>query len=293
MSAAQLLEGLKAGTITVDALGHTVTEHLLPEIEEHLELAIDILEGVTAKDLPDSVSAQLYDPKHPSYFFGRISIYCEHCGKRLVPYLRDDTTISFIKQERKDDTVDFVQEKPCELAVLTPTKTEINVPSGQLVFQNFFDIKTPDGVKNHQKYSLNHIKGCINTAKYFAKSDVGYGQVGNTSVDIYLRKDGKAIKIVESLCQITEWEAYEDTPPAEDIQEAAADLLVNYDELGNISLDMWRWMCADKTIADTIKHPSSVDIVECDVETGTWEITHYSDTVGNKHDFIVAELELK
>jgi len=89
----------------------------------------------------------------------------------------------------------FVDEdiKPCKLAK-KPTRVNVTLksPSGKLVFlnhpANFFK-KERD---NRYEVSINSTLGCIEETKFYAKHNIGYFFIGNTTAYI-MQKDGEIL----------------------------------------------------------------------------------------------------
>ena len=299
MNATQLINKIKDGKITVDTIGHKIdTDRILERVPQllksHLEMANEDPDNRYFKAATRDESYYTSDNNHCLW---DISATCYHCGAHMIAAMKDTNTISFVKAEYKANSrVKITPHPPCIMPEPIPATSQINVLSGILVVQNYFDIEDMEIDKKYNpEYSLSSLLGRQRMAEHLSKSDVGYGQVGNARVDIYRRNDGKAIKIVESLEMTTNYQAYGDKIPTEIDQKAAQRMLDTHELIGEVSLDMmWRWMCADKTIANGIQYPNDEqDSVECNVEPGKWGITHYSDNVGNQHGFIVAELRLE
>ena len=89
----------------------------------------------------------------------------------------------------------FVDEdvKPCKLAK-KPTRVKVSLksPSGKLVFLNhpreFFKLERDD----RYEVSINSTLGCIEETKFYAKHNIGYFFIGNTTAYI-MQKEGEIL----------------------------------------------------------------------------------------------------
>ena len=168
-----------------------------------------------------------------------------------------------------------------------PIRTEIDIPSGNVIFANHFGkevLDAPEDEKYGNKYSINALYGRINTAKHLARNGYGYGQMGNSSIEVYVSKDKKSIKIVgpgidyinEEIEYLTEEKLFDEiTPQMTKTYETYKELVIDHKLVGEISMSIWRWMCCDKTNfnGDDI----SDENFETTVEPGKWEIIHNYD----------------
>jgi hypothetical protein len=119
------------------------------------------------------------------------------------------------------------------------TTCEIEFPSGEILFANYFKnaegkdyaFEVPEDLKYKERNSINHSFGEQNTMKILSKEHgLGYVQLGNTSATVYKVNDDRIV--------ITSaWASYydEETEQEEDIS-----IPEEWQELGEICCDVWR-----------------------------------------------------
>ena len=134
---------------------------------------------------------------------------------------------------------------------------------------------------------------------YLATQNVGYGQMGNMAVAIYsnlkdeiLVADSSMEELIGNVEDVEEspdlWSEEEAKQVMEDGKYAKPfrDYIKsrNMKFLGKISLSVWRWMCADKSVleeaGEKIKSNegrSYKEAVIFNVDKGDWVIEHYFD----------------
>lgn len=254
----KLSDGLKNGNITFDKKSHAINP-----IED--------------EDIDNSLRSDFYRQ------------YCFNCGEYLKLYL-DKNVLTF-----KNDCIAKPWLKARKL------ETIINFPSGEVIFQNFFKEKKLF-CNPAIEYDINSLAGRKNLMDYLATQNVGYGQMGNMSVGIYSNmKDEILIADYECEEYLSNYEEYLEyleneeeysklytIKAIEDIKNSINDKDI-FDEfyhyvkekdiiyLGSISLEVWRWMCADKSILDMEQETLGIyeDRVEFKVESGDWKIEDY------------------
>ncbi len=214
---------------------------------------------------------------------------CHDCDDRLFPYLQDENTIAFISLDdiekanvrngnKYTDKILLDDISPCKASTLDINDklvAEINVPSGELVICNNF--KTKEIYEMEEFNSINAIIGRYELMQYLAKKDIGYGQMGNMSIDVYLKNDGTEVIFANSYDEESDTER--EYP--------------GYKHLGDISFGVWRWMCADKKTLNKYNEKPSKDSIITNVKPGKWVIEHYYDVVGDRSDGIYTKLYLK
>jgi hypothetical protein len=232
-------------------------------------------------------------------------MWCRDCGEEMRIMFVDDNNIAMVSENKMWNYADkfgkkdkfsysftkkeFLSEecqKHFQCGIIGrnifPDKyiNEIEVPSGELIFTNYFEkdelYELPEDIKWNRENSINHLMGRLNLMEYLASKNVGYGQMGNMDVTIFL-KDTKDQIIVGSEYGRRDHQMRHK----------------GYTKLGSISLRVWRWMCADKQIL--IGHGENVeelsDTVVANVNPGRWVVEHYYDITGN--DKIYSKLYLK
>ena len=165
---------------------------------------------------------------------------------------------------------------------------EISVPSGKLIFTNYFD---KEEIYSLDKADINCVAGRYELMKHLAEKNIGYGQMGNMSVSVFVNAAKDEIIIGGNYAYTEDDEEIEIEHPG-------------YTELGSISLSVWRWMCGDAKILKQhgeelpkIKYGGETctnyrDYVGVKVQPGTWVIEHYYD-FGNDDSKIYSKLYLK
>ena len=164
--------------------------------------------------------------------------------------------------------------------------TEIEVPSGELLFTNFFK-KDEIYKKPFEKddiNSINCILGEFELMKYLSEKNIGYGQMGNMSVNVFVKKTGDEIIIGTDY-------GYNEKDGEYEIKHKG------FINCGRISLSVWRWMCGDiqilkehnEEIPKDLKLNKSIDhdykdYILTKVKKGTWVIEHYYSFVTEDSD---------
>ena len=243
-----ILEKLKSGEIKINDCGHCTNE-IIDQIERNVKtlLESDLFDPKKTDVKPEHARLILgYDPEIGQKVTDS-EIYCFDCGAHCRAYLISETEIALIDRVlvRETKGMNYIVDNGMqpEDATQCPMsdarnkgfhETFVNFPTGKVVFQNFFrkDEMTANSDKS-KTYNpgINCILGRIDLADDLATRDVGYGQMGNMSVSVYLHKNCKSIIIGD--------EYYYDG----DVEKRR-----NYDDyicIGSICLDVWRWQCAD------------------------------------------------
>ena len=323
----ELYAGVKSGSIKIDTKNHnsvTMCNNTLLDPIENIEkyfrdeLISELEQKLKMLNMPnDSKEYAKYKKlmlSSPIEEGERIdvSLNCFDCcsnGNRVYAILTNASTITLISSgdfwrigEEAGDKYGY-NLKPtdiipdCEVAKLNikdKLVCEIEVSTGDLIFTNFFKDKKLYEMQKDGYHSINSIVGRIELMNDLASRDVGYAQMGNMSCDVFLRKDGKEIIIGTTFGYNNETD------------EEVEYKFKGYKNLGNISLSVWRWMCADKQVLDTYNEaipkgmkPNShgeedyKDYVWAKVKPGRWVIEHYYDIVGDRPDGIYSKLYLK
>jgi len=324
MTLQQMSDAFKAGTLKLNENSHRINpfDNWFADRLEHLNQLLDDYKKEGKN--PDTWLYMInYDYAPGSYIWDSRDIYCFQCGERFALVFMNDTTLelidwnsyhNYLKEfeanggKHKEFYLSPAQIKSCmmkELAEKEKLVAEIQVPTGQLIFKNYFDKKElsewPEDEKQYDaEHEINAIRGRYNLMKYLATLNVGYGQMGNMSASILKNKIGTEIIVCDTY-------KYDD--------ESDHEFSKNYDEFpeytdytycGTISLSVWRWMCTDKKILIDAKEPypykrysketiewkklkqtlpkkhSYEDVIQVNVEPGTWIIEHYYDFAKSK-----------
>lgn len=318
------LEKLKSGEFTFDTKGHKfygdvkgVIETIIENIEWHIQYYKDIQDPTCKyhkeEKTQEQVEASMAYGKRQSKFYeddtrftevGR-PIYdisrdfnCGVCGNTYGISLIDENTLGFHRYTRNEDNKTIHILDDCVFKDgIKPHKTRITVPSGKLHFANhFYKLfeDAPEDEKYSTPYSLNYRLGRRNIADYLANQNIGYQQVGNTSVQFYMRKDGSEI-IVDNYSMdnyhdyLNGYNEYELTP---ETIEKYKQLDEEFECVGSISMGVWRWMCGDAQLVENkgFEPDQYMDHFIVDVEpNSTWEITdiYNSDECEDRDSFSI------
>lgn len=321
------LDNLKSGGFSFDTKGHKfygdikyITETIIDNIEWYIQYYKDLQDpeckyykerNETEEKIQHSID---YGKRQEEFYktdtrFAEVGspifnvtrdFNCGICGDTYGISLIDENTIGFHKWVKGIKEA-VLNECPFKDGI-SPHKTRFTVPSGKLTFANhFYRIfdDAPKDMKYTTPYSLNHTLGRRNIADYLAGQNIGYQQVGNTSVQFYMKKDGSEI-IVDNYSMdgyhdyLNGYNEYELTPEA---IEKYKQIDEEFDFIGSISMGVWRWMCGDKELVDSkgFEPDQYMDHFTLDVEPNSqWEITDIlnSDEYGDRDEFgIVATIK--
>lgn len=194
--------------------------------------------------------------------FHEVEYHCFNCGEPHLRYLAKSPTeievvrLTFPEPPPGKRWADAIMDsEPCIFRDgVKPIEVEIDVPSGKLVFVNFFKNYKEHDPKDEwsDEFSLNHARGRLNLSKHFAKQNIGYGQMGNMSVGIYQNKKNKGSIIIGKTDNPAECETLEKGEKGYDEWKAKCDefneKLGGFKVKGYVSCEVWRWMCCDASI---------------------------------------------
>jgi hypothetical protein len=306
----EIVDGFFDGTIKVNEMGHSINEHRLDYSFGSMQ---DGIKRYTTKEELKKIGEILLNDEIPigsmiSTLIGSFDVSCGGCGQNLKPILKSKNEISLIgikdfnemvnKQKvdstkwswNETNTIDISKIKPCEIGEIDKITTEIDVNSGKLLFTNFFNEKEIYDPKE-EDFDINSLLGRVKLAKKLAEKNVGYGQMGNMSVRIFKNSDGTEIIVGTTYM-------YDEDDNDIDVE------FEGFEEIGDISLSVWRWMCADLETLDkwnesypdmkpnTHVEDDYKDYVLLDVKAGRWVIDHYYD-FSETNDGIYSKLYLK
>ena len=328
MNLLQLKDGLENNTISIDYKGHNIDSILRPmtwEVEHNQKCIEEYKNGeslgsndkpCTKEDSDNMIMFYKSKLEHNfevgRYFVGIGDYCCEDCGKRLYILPTSENSIllvdtDFINSENIRQgipkyhpvKVDLNLIPDCSAKVLRDAGklvAEIEVPTGELLFTNFFKKEKIYTMPNEYSASnsINSINGRNNLMQYLSTQNIGYGQMGNMSVNIFVNNAGDEIIIGSEY-------GYNEEDGEFDISHEG---FTNY---GSISLGVWRWMCGDIQILKEHgeKIPKNVEVnkhVENNykdyicvlVKPGTWVIEHFYDLIDDDNEIeIYSKLYLK
>lgn len=247
--------------------------------------------------------------------------HCFKCGMELNYILLDENTIglgattSMNKEDIWDCTCSFKDGAKGHSYYIT-------VPTGELVFANYFDDRKTytEADKDRDCYidndrkemeifepkdkwsrelSLNSHAGRIGLMNHYSsKHNIAFGQMGNMSVGIYIKK-GKKDRIVISSAYLSDRVESDD----KELASKSEKFLKEHRLLGCISLEVWRWMAADMSILK--KNKISIKLAKkgdyrdenilVKVKKGKWKVTHQfrTDDCDQDKDLEYSVLELE
>lgn len=314
----EICDGVISGKLKVDNKGHNDLEfndttqdkknkEYFTKVLDHLKKVIDRPKSDRMQEIYLQDIEQKFEPGQSlNMLISLPEKYCWGCDDRLIPILKSYNEVSFVSMMKyfkicdtkptKDDSLIDVKDIPeCELGtknIKDKIVTEINLPTGDLVIANFFREKEIYDTPNGSGANINCLLGRIELAEYLEKLDVGYGQMGNMSIEVWKKLDGSEVLFTGSY-------NYDEETDTEG--EYVYD---GFKHLGNISLSVWRWMCADlvtlkkhneklpKLLEDDCVEDDYRDFILAKVKPGKWVIEHYYD-IEERKDGIYTKLYLK
>lgn len=323
MKVSEICELVRSGEITLDVAGHHVNatkERFLERYDRNVAMANGANDGKWSpreNETPEKVDAGMREfyQRHLDREVNQEETlgsgmgdgeYCFGCGEKnkwvltgkklqLRQHYVEDATDRFGIREI-NDPVDFI----CPFHIPMPFKGEIKVTSKLLIANFFREIEdAPEDEQWSEKWSLNSFAGRQRVAEYKAARNVAYGQMGNTSISIYIN-DAKDSIIIGPNCHPAEYKEYD----TNEEYEAACSLpaFPGYEQVGSIILDVWRWEATDLNTIGEDKYPEIAEdhqyrgMVEIDVPHGTWTFEHFHDSKRwnkDNEDYLYAKLELK
>ena len=147
-----------------------------------------------------------------------------------------------------------------------PIEVYISVPSGKLVFENYFDgVKPP---------SDNYLTGALDLkheTEHYAHQNIGYGACGNSCPGIFLK--GKTHIIMGS-------QGYDDN-------DNIVDAHVGYKRVGGVTTDLWAWSATDIENAKKLGWKKGGSVIN--VKPGTYKVTQLFHLVGYDYEQRVAK----
>ncbi len=329
LTLSEIINGLKDGSITLLENNHSCNS-LIEQLEDKLEsenkhikeYEEKISQGILKDgDVECQGMIDFYNIRQQCRFGSYImdiENYCFSCDGRLYVVLLDEKTIGYIPSSDYWKTAEASGKKYGYKAKTEDCKccsaqhlneagklvTEIQVPSGKLIFQNYFE--TPElydyqGEGKYKKTSICSVLGRNELMQHLATKNVGYGQMGNMSVNIY--SNGSDVIVGNGLDNHEDNKYYYDEHPEELNDEAKESLAKGeafqkeledggYKDLGEISLSVWRWMCMDAKLLAKHKEKPNEDAIAVKVPKGTYVIEHYFD-FSHYSEYVYSRIKIK
>lgn len=267
MKVSELLLKIESREILIDSYNHSISNNQ-NLIDSFIEIKNDTFNEVKNNgELADHFSLFLekdlkYEEMLPRQLF--FNEECGFCGQKLG-WAFDGNKVSlryyFNENTRKWELKS--NNFKCEYSNFKYFKGQINI-SSPLIITNFFsNVKSyPEGIR---RWSYNNWYGRDCIAKYKCKQNVASGAVGNTSLSIYLSKDKSSIILTESSIEKMKF-------------------LKNFNYIGNIVLDAWRWEASDLNTIQQKEYElikSNKNFLELNVPYGNWEFKHFYEFANN------------
>ena len=328
----EIADRLMEGKMTIDTRGHLTNpvnhELIIRRIIENLR---SLKEKYKEEEKDDKGYWDLllnWEHETGDVLHDTREVYCFNCGQRSALVMVDENTLSLLDTMTTTDLHDKWKEKHgtlkgfkvhmdddipmCSVIDLVNSgkmSVEIECPTGEIVFQNYFKTDRlydyPEDVNQYEdENSINCIKGRYSLMKTLAKENVGYGQMGNMSVNVFKNDPGTEVLIGGDYY-------YDKDDQEHEFNGNNFDHFPQYKgfkNLGSISLSVWRWQCADKQVLIDANEPlpeehsahswSDVeeaplqrwaDTIIASCQPGTWVVEHYFDLQrgGDKKDNMV------
>lgn len=304
MNLIELLKQLEDNTIKIDLFGHNNSnknnwhrKHIIEDLITKVKWAIETSENFENGKYLNADITNIQQNRFLDVFAFENNYECQLCGCGYSIKPSEDG----LKIEMKDKT----NPEICEYASnMIEMKSKIFFPTGKVLFTNHFGYTIEDAPKNEEhtnKYSLCTLYGRKNITRYLEQQNIGFGQVGNTSIGVWVNKTKD--KVILSELTSPEYYKYYKKYTEEDLKKKdpmevqwfkeTKELIDNgFKCKGKISLDVWRWMCIDESLlSEESKKVDWCDKVTVKLKKGYWNVNHYYDTA-ETNSSLVAELNL-
>ena len=168
-------------------------------------------------------------------YVNNLRIRCYDCGNSIYVLLKNDNEISL---EYHESIVDHTNDMNCLYNTYMKNKKMsnfneeiINIPTGKLVFKNYFIFDKLNVDDNSVDSKLDQIK----LTSEYAKHNIGFAQMSNMHVTVYMNNSHDEIIIGSELDDNDEFIDH-----------------IGFKKYGYICLDVWRWMCGDIKILNNL-----------------------------------------
>lgn len=304
ISVRKFSELLNQGLIEINLMGHS------SDIRSNHSLNNSVKFALKMQEEHINPSDKLYDFYHTEieigvpFFFGMgmIDSECDACGERTYLGLIDDKTISIFRKEGEGFTNDFVYDDKCRCEYehgIPPQKAVLNFQD-EIIFANAFrnsDMNwlfqdAPEEKEYDDEYSLSTAKGRKGITKFKEDNNVAWGCMSNMSIAIYANAERDHFVITTPFL-----EDYEECEgKAKKRQKNTFEYLSNgFENLGTISLGVWRWEATDRKTLDALGYDDEnhkrdyENLIKVKIPSGQWELTHYFDSFAFGYNFDHAE----
>lgn len=331
MNYKDLVEKLKDGSVTLQNEEHITYRKLIDVLEQKIKFWEDMIKKHSENPKPNNSGYTLLEFYNTllleDIVFGSYldisEVCCHNCDSDLYVILLDEKTLVYTCStdywklaDASANKYQFIFKKEdikvCAGHDLIKSKklvSTINVPTGNLIFQNFFNTKElyEDVENEYKRSSINSILGRNYLMQYLSTKNVGYGQMGNMGVAIYSNENDEII-VADSYIEdfILDYEYYDENDKDNEDNEDYFDVSTykkkkeflkycednNFKRFGDISLDVWRWMCADKSVLEFHNELPNKNCISLNVQSGNWQIEHYYDFDHKDEDIVYSRLKL-
>lgn len=149
-----------------------------------------------------------------------------------------------------------------------------------VIFANYFrdqmeKLDKEEEKRKHTEFSLNTLAGRKSVCEFHAKDNIGFQQMCNTSIDIYMSEDKKEILVIK------ESYVYDEN----ELTEYNAELILpelGYTHCGKISLSVWRYMFANLSSVKKLGKDDADDSIVISPVLGKYLVSNYFGTT--EHD---------
>lgn len=271
--------GMKLGKAFLDASPEEVRRELLDSLTELTEHT-HFYNGNPIDPEFRVVAFKNATPELEQIVVGRLGLvdFRAHSfvtGREYCPfYDRRRHELSFYRPSHKGWTDDNAH---IDVECLKAINGRVPVPSGKLVFANYFVRE-----KSDIHVSINTYEGRYKLTKLMNDAGYGYGQTTNSSFTIF--ENGREIILYQGNVDNCE----EDQTHFRQWLNSHGFSRVD----GCISMDVWRWECADSELA---KVPDGGESVILPIDGNSVSYTHYHNTIESSpvHPEIIAHLKIE
>ena len=288
----ELYNGLADGTISIDENGHDpfygwgaekrLIEPLKKKLEYYDSRNDTLLKKVFLSNRANEKIGTLSDRGDRHIEDLKSDFECSQCGNRLVwIYIPEESKIKCIKGELNSDSdkiSDWFYEyddKRCPEEFNHPQEFTMDIKD-TLVFANFFrtHMKLDEANKDKEyssEFSLNTLAGRKRWATYYASKNIGYQQLGNTSIEVFINKEKTELIVIE--------QSYiEDEKTGRSYEAEVSLKRFGYKKVGYVSCDMWRYMFMNKSEIGDNEDEIGGGSFEVDVIPGKYKVSNYFGT---------------
>lgn len=304
MNLIELTEGIKNNTINIINNGHKLYQGVIEKLEHYIKIYKDfdwIYETILIGHPIRVVEYNCYNCGSVLYFvlldFHNVTlIESDKYWKLQDNYGKLNGNNNKYNFKLTSDilssciALDIINNKK-----LTST---INIKTGNLIFDNYFEneelnsfSKDINIYSTNRKYDINNIIGRNSLMQYLSTKNVGYGQMSNTSVSIWSNKtevlvtdcylDEESVMLENLKYDLENSKNDKEKKEIENKIKSVTDQIefikTNFKYKGDISLSVWRWQCADKSILDSHNEKINKKAIKTKVNPGKYLIEHYYD----------------